>query len=284
MITINSIIADIKSDLRSYDESGLIDDITLTLHLINELKRFGGNVMDIYPKVLEIRNSQAELPQNFFSLYKAVKTEPVGCNVEDDTLEEVIGGSTFYRIRKEASRTWDNLSHEFQDGEYTEVVEKVFIGTRKVDFYYKGNTLLKLVPGYDKSKINEKCENIKVVKCSHAISIIGNNIQTNFNKGFICIWFQGLRLNENDEIVLPEDPNARLYEFLMYSGKAKVFEGLWANNDDPNVQGKLQYFTQKAEIARTQASYQARFSSVTGANWWEGLRAKQQRRVRIFNI
>jgi len=67
MITINSIITDIKADLSSYTESGLIDDISLKMHLINELKRFGGNVMDVYPKVLEIRNSQVKLPDNFFS-------------------------------------------------------------------------------------------------------------------------------------------------------------------------------------------------------------------------
>ena len=75
---IGNIITDIKSDLKSYDESGLIDDVSLSLHLIDELKGFGGNVMQTYPKIIEVINGQAQLPINFFALIKAVKTEPIG--------------------------------------------------------------------------------------------------------------------------------------------------------------------------------------------------------------
>lgn len=287
MVTISSIIADIKSELSTYAESGLIDEITLRLHLINELKRFGGNVMDVYPKVLEIKNSQTTLPENFFALYKAVKTEPIGFRCEDGSdIEEANFGSTFFRVRKEASRTWDNLSGEFTDGEYTEVVEKVYLQeNRKADIYYGHQIPLKLKQGFDKSKLNVACENIQIKSSPYEINIINNTLQTNFSKGFICIWFQGLRVDdETDNIILPEDPNARIYEFLMYSGKAKVFELLWNNDDDPNVTQKLQYNKAEAEKARTSASAQARMSSVTGKDWWRHIKNKQRRRVSKFEI
>lgn len=267
-----------------YSESGLIDEITLRLHLINELKRFGGNVMDIYPKILEVKNSQARLPENFFSLYKAVKTEPIGyySDCEDDT---ALISSTFFRIRKEASTEWNNQSHQFEPGCYTEVSEEVYLADSrlKAEFYYGNHKSLKLVEGFDRSNLSLECENIRVLKSPYHINIINNTLQTNFSTGFVCIWYQGLRLDdETDEIVLPEDPNARLYEFLMYSGKAKIFEQLWANSDDPNVQGKLQYFSQQRELARTSASAQARFSSVTGNGWWDNLKRKQKRKTNIF--
>lgn len=285
MITIRSIIADIKSDLKSYYESGLIEDVTLTLHLINELKRFGGNVMEVQPKILEIKNSQAQLPENFFSLYKAVKTEPMGYHAEGEVeIEEALIGNSFYRIRKEASRTWDNQSKTFTDGDYTEVVEKVYLETPKknVDFYYGNNIPLKLVQGFDRSKVNIDCENLNIRKSPYEINIINNTLQTNFSKGFICIWYQGLLTNEDGDIILPEDPNARIYEFLMYSGKAKVFELVWSNSDDKDTQNKLQYFTQQKEKARTEASTQARFKSVSGKDWWKGLKGKQIKRTRVF--
>lgn len=284
MLTIKNIMTDIKSELRSYDESGLIDDITLELHLINELKRFGGNVMEVYPKIIEIRNSQGQLPKNFFSLYKAVKTEPMGCSVDEGVPEEALIGNYFYRIRKEASTYWDNQSKKFIEGDYLEVTEKVYLndGT-KADFYYGNNQPLKLVEGFDRSGINLQCENVLIKKAPYEINIIHNTVQTNFPRGFICIWYQGLMMEEEtEEIILPEDPNARIYQFLMYSGKAKIFEMLWNNDDDPNVINKLQYNKQEMEKARLEASAQVRFKSVSGKNWWEGFKGKQRKRVRIF--
>ena len=102
MITLGNIISDIKSDLKSYDESGLIDDISLSLHLLNELKGFGGNLMETYPKIIEIRNGKAFLPDNFFALVKAVKTEPIGYATDDTCNNLDLIGSNFYRVKKEA--------------------------------------------------------------------------------------------------------------------------------------------------------------------------------------
>jgi hypothetical protein len=287
MITVSSIIADIKSDLSTYAESNLIDEITIRLHLINELKRFGGNVMDVYPKVIEVKNNQARLPENFFSLYKAVKVDPIGYSCEEGgDIEEMNFGNTFFRVRKEASRTWDNLSNKFTDGEYTEVVEKIYLQqNKKADIHYGNQIPLKLKQGFDKSKLNVACENIQINTSPYEINIINNILQTNFNKGFICIWFQGLRVEEDtDDIILPEDPNARIYEFLMYSGKAKIFEMLWNNDDDPNVVQKMQYNKAEAEKARTAASTQVRFSSVTGGEWWKNIKSKQRRRLSKFDL
>lgn len=286
MTTINSIIADIQSGLKSYFESGLIDEVTLKLHLINELKRFGGNVMDVYPLILEVKNSQTKLPENFFSLYKATRIYPKGYSCEDDmTLEPLNFGQTFFRVRKEASTTWDNFSGKFTEGDYTEVTERVFIQNKNVNIYYGNQTYLQLVQGFDKSKLDPKCENLNIRQSPYKISIINNTVQTNFSKGFICIWYQGLRIDEEtNDIILPEDPNARLYQFLLYSGQAQVFEMLWKNGDDPDVQNKLQFFEQKTNIARIEASSQVRWSSVTGKEWTKGIREKQKRRLRIFEI
>jgi hypothetical protein len=288
MILLGNIIADIKSDLKSYDESNLIDDVSLSLHLLNQLKEFGGNVMQTYPTVIEIHNGQGKLPNNFFSLVKAVKTEPIGYLPDNDCLQDELIGSSFYRVKKEASKIWNNFSHTFENGaEYKEVTEQVFEYNKglKAKFYYGNNKSLKLVRGFDKSKLDVRCENIRVKESPYEISIINNTLQTNFTKGAVCIWYQGLLVDEETEdIVLPEDPNANIYKYLIATGKAKVFELLWANNDDENVVNKLQFYKAEARENKTLALAQVRMSSVVGDNWSDGIKIRQRNRISIYNL
>lgn len=285
---LENIKADIKSDLKSYEESGLIDDVSLDIHLLNELKGFGGNVMQTYPCILEIRNGQAKLPNNFFSLVKAVKTEPVGCETTPDCNESELISSYFYRVRKEASTVWDNQSGKFEDcAEYKEVSEKVYLfdNALKTYFIYGNHRKLKLTKGFDKSKINLKCENIYVADSPYEINIINNTLQTNFTTGFVCLWYQGLGVDEETgDIILPEDPNANIYKYLVATGKAKIFELLWSNDDDPNVQNKLQFYKAEARENKTLALAQVRFDSITGNNWHENLKMKNKAKVGKFNI
>jgi hypothetical protein len=285
---LSNIKADITSDLKSYEESGLIDDVSLSIHLLNELKGFGGNVMETYPIILEVRNGQAKLPDNFFSLVKAVKTEPIGCEPSPECNHGELINSHFYRVREEASTVWDNQSGKFEDcGKYKEVTEKVFLYDNALQAYfiYGNHQKLKLVRGFDKSKLNLKCENIYVLESPYEINIINNTLQTNFTKGFVCLWYQGLLVDEETgDIVLPEDPNANIYKYLVATGKAKVFELLWANDDDPNVQNKLQFYKAEARENKTLALAQVRFDSITGENWHENLKMKNKAKVGKFNI
>jgi len=284
MTTLKNVLADITSDLKMYDEMGLIDDISLKLFLLNELKGFGGNVMEVYPHVLQIKNGQATLPDNFFSLTKAVKTSPIGCVPEADCNEPELINSYFYRVRKEASEIWDNGS-KILEGDYKYVEEKTYFFNKdlKANFYYGNNTILKLVPGFDKSKLDLKCENVYVKSSPYHINIINNTLQTNFSNGFICIWYQGLLVDEEEEIILPEDPNKNIYKYLISTGKAKVFELVWANDDDANVLTKLQFYKGESQKDKTAALAQVRFNSITGENWDEGLKQRRDKRFRKFN-
>lgn len=284
-MTISNILADVTSDLKMYDEMGLIDDISLSIFLLNELKGFGGNIMDIYPHVIEIKGGQGKLPDNFFSLLKAVKTHPKGCQPEEGCNEGELINSYFYRVRKEASEIWDNGSKKLE-GCYKTVTENTYFFNKdlKTTFFYGNNIPLKLVKGFDKSKIDLKCENVYVKESPYEINIINNTIQTNFKKGFICIWYQGLQIDETtDEVIIPNDPNAHIYKYLVAAAKAKIFELVWANDDDTNVQNKLQFYKAEAQQEKIAALAQVRFDSITGDNWNEGLIARKDKRFRKYN-
>jgi hypothetical protein len=55
MTTRKNLIAEVLSDPKQYNESGLIDDISLNRWLKNALLKFGGTIMPKLDKVIEVR-------------------------------------------------------------------------------------------------------------------------------------------------------------------------------------------------------------------------------------
>ena len=74
-MTRRSLLAEIQSELKQYDESGLLDYRSLNRWIKNEIRRFGANVMVLTEKVVEVKNGKATLPEDFFSLNIAAKCD-----------------------------------------------------------------------------------------------------------------------------------------------------------------------------------------------------------------
>lgn len=53
-------LAEVKTSLRRYDNSGLLDDISIKIWVENEMKRFGSLIMTVYREVLPIEKGQAK--------------------------------------------------------------------------------------------------------------------------------------------------------------------------------------------------------------------------------
>jgi hypothetical protein len=59
MTTRKNLIAEVLSDLKQYNESGLIDDISLNRWVKNALLKFGGTIMPKLDKVIEVREGSS---------------------------------------------------------------------------------------------------------------------------------------------------------------------------------------------------------------------------------
>jgi hypothetical protein len=283
-MTVDQLIIELRSDFKAYSESGLLDDITLRRHIIQDCKKFGGNIMDVESVTLEIKNNQAKLPENFWSLYYAVKATPKSCEIDDETgcvTEEDLIGDYFYRVRVEASKEFDNQSNVIQAGEYKEVREKTYLHRTKTNatFTYGNFQHLVLKKGHSRQMIDKNCKNLGISDSPYEIYINRETLYTNFNKGFVTLWYQGLETDEEGDILLPEE--TQIYDYLMYSAKHKILESIYGN-EDADVQQKMMYFGQMKQQHFMPAMTTAKMRSVTGKDWWKGMKQQQQKRVRVF--
>jgi hypothetical protein len=74
--------------------------------------------------------------------------------------------------------------------------------------------------------------------------LVGDRLQANFEQGFIYPT-QGLPTEEyTEDLIIPEVMGNHVHEYV--EAEPKVFEFLWSNGDDENVQNKLMYWKQES--------------------------------------
>jgi hypothetical protein len=288
LTTRSQLIAEVLTSLKKYNESGLIDMISLNLWTKNALLKFGGNIMPKVDKVLEVKNGMAKLPENFYSLFLAAKCTPDKSEVlcgeqEEDTLQNIYQ----YRVRTEAKKEWDNLVDDFKTGEFIEITEKLFFhdGRTQIEFKYRNPQLLKLTRGFKKDRLcgnNLNLQKNLTNSCPYEINILGDYIQTNFNTGFIYIQYQGLPTEEDtDDLIIPEVTGNYVYEYIEAELKKRIFQDLWNNGDDLDVQNKLVYWTRESADKFSNAMTAAKFEGM-GGKWWKELALNHKKRNRIY--
>jgi hypothetical protein len=272
-MTRKQIVAEILTDLRQYDESQLIDYRSLNMWIKNELKRFGANVTILTEKVLEVENGRAELPDNFWTMYLAVKCTPDSQEINDESCSQQIQESSFWKQRLEKTYIWDNQSGSHKQEDYKTIEEKVYYNNCQVTFRYREPEVLRLTTGIKKEYCATGCKNLQKQLTSSAkneINIVGNVIQTNFKNGFIYLQYNGLPTDEDGDILIPEVRS--LEEYLIYYAKRKILEALWINDDDVNIVNKLQYIRQMERETFSLAMTQVKFENLK--NWDKRLKMK----------
>ena len=201
--TLKNIIAEVRTELVQYESAGMLDEISLTNWARRALKGFGNLITTLQEKTVEVKNSRAKLPEDFYSLYAAAKCEPYRIQMIKGDETELID-SLFVTIRTESNPVWDNQSNKFQDGEYTKIVEKTYLrgGTVEADLYYHSPKLLRLTRGIKKESCHSQCKNLSkelTYSSPYEINILGDYIQTNFSEGFIYLQFFALEKDEEGE-------------------------------------------------------------------------------------
>jgi hypothetical protein len=244
-MTRKQLVAEILTDLRQYDESGLIDYRSLNMWIKNELKRFGANITVLTEKVLEVENGSVELPDDFWTLHLAVKCNPESHHFTSGCKDDLID-SRRWTQRIQNTYVWDNQSNSHTQTDYKEIIEKVYYNNAEVVFRYSNPTILKLTKGFKKEFCSTGCKNMQrqfTHSAYHEINILGNKIQTNFKEGTIYIQYHALPTDDSGDIYIPDVRS--LQEYIIYYSKRRILESLWLNDDDANLVNKLQYVKQQ---------------------------------------
>jgi hypothetical protein len=271
-MTRKQLIAEILTDLRQYDESGLIDYRSLNMWIKNELKRFGANITILTEKVIDVDNGQAELPEDFWTFHLAAKCKAESHEFEEGT-RDLVQDSQYWTQRIENTYVWDNQSNSHKQSDYKEISEKIFYKDAVVNFRYSEPTMLKLTKGFKKEFCAPGCKNLQKQLTNSAqneINILGSKIQTNFKEGFIYLQYNALPTDETGDIYIPDVRS--LQEYLIYYAKRRILEALWINDDDVNLINKLQYIKGQEKEYLGLAMTQVKMEGL--GNWDKKLKRK----------
>lgn len=267
-MTETQVIAEIKNTFKSYDSEGLIDEITVRNLLKSELKRFGNNIMVYTDDIIKVENGIGELPKDFWALKYAERYYASHYECDEES-RDLLQNSHFWKMTVERD-------DKFVDGKIVEVKttktvsEDIYFRDATAKLFYSNPTPLFLTKGYNRKAVDKDCINLpnrlKRGKYNE-INIVGNYIQANFSKGYIYIKYKAIPTNEDGEIYIPETQHDRLREYILYFLKWKVAEGLYLNDDDPNLVNKIQYLAQMANEAFGLAMTETKMSTLTKRTW-----------------
>jgi hypothetical protein len=272
-MTRKQLIAEILTDLRQYDESGLIDYRSLNMWIKNELKRFGANITILTEKALEVENGKVELPEDFWTLHLAVKCTQGGWEGEHEEQKDLVQDSQWYKQSTTTNYVWDNQSQSHKEESYKTVSEKIFYRDTIKNVHYREPIVLRLTKGFKKEYCAPGCKNMREKlspTSKYEINILGNNLQTNFKQGFIYMQYNALPTDETGDIYIPDVRS--LQEYLIYYAKRRILEALWMNDDDVNLINKIQYISAKEKETFGLAMTQVKMEGL--GNWDKKLKRK----------
>lgn len=264
-MTIDEFIAEIESDLSIYAESGDIDRVTIKSIVLNELKMFGNNILNDYEYVIDIENSRGKLPDNFRSLWAAIKCDPYAVYFKDEDRDKL--QTSYYWKRTTTSDCILNPeTNEYESGCDKVITEEILYHDAHMRFTYTNPTWLTLTKGFNKNFCAKGCLNLRrdIRNTSpHEINITNGYMNTNFSSGNVYIQYKGFEQDENGDIVIPETWNGKLFKYLQWYVKYRITINLLEKNRKPDsLRPLLELYRQESELARAQALTESKLSKI----------------------
>jgi hypothetical protein len=261
--------ATIKEELKSYFDTGAIDDLMFPTYLDKALRKLGRTSYVISEEILYIEDFQARLPDNFYAVREAwMCTELPGYPYQS--------ANSFYS--QAASQTTIQVSPVISNGvpctnlECTtgcpecmpDIIQAVYKTNNEVARSYRREYLLK--PGNISAKQNcgvEYTDNWEMYREAPAVrqftpgsasvdsfDIRDNKFVTNFRNGVVHLVFYSTDYDGMGNQLIPD--NFRIREYIEAYLKFKMFETLVNQINDETfnqLQQKMMYYKQNYEEA-----------------------------------
>lgn len=275
----SSLIAEVLTGIKRYDDLGLVDETTLEIELANELKRFGSNIMELGAMVLDINGGKADLPLTFSKLKKAIRVDAYKVEPEIEIDDRWL---TDYSVRRvtETDYQWDNGSDSHYKKSYKDIVYKKLIRGSKVKFHYQPTEIVALTKNFSKDFISDDCLNKKVqsIKGCAEINIVGNKLYSNFSEGELYIEYE--RLPEEDgELFIPDIPN--LIKYLINHLSYTALKSVWINEEADAVQNKMMFFKNETTLSWQPAMTAVKFERLP-SDWNKRFQNNQKKNIRRY--
>lgn len=259
MSNTQSLIAEVSSDLQIYADASLLDEDSMYRDIVLGLKKFGNDLLEIHETVVKVENGEAQLPENFRTLYFAYMCEPVGYkpSVEVHSLQDV----SFYVERHTRSKEWNECIDCCDTITEDTITESLYFKENKVaDYYYGRPRLLSLGKTFRKTACHRECRNRIVKDNPDEIIIIGTTLQANFSEGHVYMQYYGLPQDKDGLIDFEDTFNGHLEEYLEYRLKRRAAERLIGNNEAVRLTNLYPVFKDNERVALKKASNELKMS------------------------
>jgi len=280
------IYAIVKEELKSYFDTGAIDDLMFPTYLNKCLNKLGKTTYKVVPTPLYVEDYEARLPDNFISVKEAWMCAEVPLNSYQVA-------SSFYS--QSASCITIQVSPVIVNGEscnnpicensncngcMPEVIQAVYKTNGEIERSYIKQYLLK--PGNISAKQNcdvgyseNWAQSIKeynpYASSYDSFDIRDNKFVTNFRNGIVHLNFYAEDYDDDDNQLIPD--NYRIREYIEAFIKYKMFETLFNQTNDETfnqIEKKYIMYKQAADEAFVLASTETKKQTV-----WE-----KQRRIK----
>lgn len=279
MRTVKEIIAEVLTQLRKYDDLGLIDYITLKETILSEYRRFGSNVMEMRHGIVEIVGGFGKLPEGFYKLDGAILYTAVEDDVYEDE-EEWRNDFEESKIRV-TDYEWDNESNSHFRKSYKEVTVKKKIRGQEQRVRLRPHLAPALTKGLSRDMVTDSCLNKKIKRWGDypQISLSYGRIMANFKTGDLVIQYKGLP-EVDGELCVDSDDN--LINYLIYQSCAKMLETMWTNDDIQGLAEKLSYYKGEANRYKDLADISVKFNNLS-PNWNKAFEKRNKKYLRKHN-
>lgn len=280
-ITINELIAEIQAKYPSLAQSGDIDKSSILFTVINKMRVFGMDVLQLRNDFLKVVNSRAKLPEDFKSLKLAYNLDPKGYSVEGDGVG--VTDNFIYKQRIENPAYFNDITKEYETNCDSKLVtEMITLGNSKLRYHYN-HELLELMDGITQNSISLNCVN-RGVKNSKKISISNNTLNTNFTEGKVYLEYYALPKNEDGELYIPIFSTGAIYNYIENIARTEITEYLINNSLNPAGLSEMYKVYKGQELGlKREAMTEAKFKGL-GNNWSKTIKANNDRHFRKYGL
>ena len=265
-ITPEAIYSTVKEELKSYFDTGAVDDLLFPTYLDKCLKKLGRSSYVISEEVLEVIDFEARLPDNFYAVREAwmlANVDEIGYQNPNSFYSQSATATVIQIspvVTQESSCNNSDCANPDCNGNcMPELIQAVYKTTNSTRYAFRREYLLK--PGnisasrqcdvdYRNDWDNFSKTNTPGSSDIDSFDIRDNKFVTNFRHGFVQIIFYAYEYDEVGNQLIPD--NYRVKEYVEAFLKYKVFEMLTNQTNDETfnqLQQKLVYYKQLADEA-----------------------------------
>ncbi len=288
-VSAEPLYAEIKEMLKTYFDSGSIDDLMFPIWTRKCINKFRRSLLKIEETVLEIKDFEAALPDDF----KYVREIWLCTNIQS-----YIQAPNAYYYQKDCriTRVDDKCGPCFDENDKPVPIlpcpnttcnpcQDNYIVTHKITnhaiFSYNFKYLLRPGNINAKSYCYEGCSNLSS-NCPDVFDVRDCKLITNFAHGFVHLTYYTDMYDENLEIQIPDDE--RIQEYIKLYIMYKIFETLSHQVTDESarqIENKMMFYKQMSDEAYVIADIETKKETV-----WDVMKKirNQRNSLRNYNI